>query len=124
LLTVMEAAQRLNVSKYTAYRMIQSGTLPAVRGHGRNRLLVDPDAIDTLLEPVAARDATGDDCRFLTPSEVARILRCGVETVRRLVRMGLLPATRNPGANSHLRIPAQAVDEYLRSQRVSVQAAS
>lgn len=124
MLTVVEAAQKLAVSKYTAYRMIQNGTLPAVKGHGRNRLLIDEGALDALLEPVAPSQRGLDKPVLLTPAEVARMLRCGVETVRRLVRAGLLPATRNPGPNSHLRIPASAVDDYLNSQRVLVSEAS
>lgn len=50
---------------------------------------------------------------LLTAAEVARVLRCGVRTVRRLVRAGVLPAVRNPGRNSHLRIPAASVRRYI-----------
>jgi excisionase family DNA binding protein len=119
LLTVNEAADKLRASKYTVYRMIQNGDLPAIRGRGKNRLLVQPEAVDALI----ASDRTPvQGPQVYTAAETAAILRCGIETVYRLVKAGVLRASRNPGSNSHLRIPADAVEAYLSEQRVPAEA--
>lgn len=120
MLTVTEAAARLNISRFTLYRMIQNGAVPAVRTRGRNRVLVDPAALDAVMTPVAARPSpqVPDHQPFLTATEVAGMLRCGVETVRKMVNEGVLRAARNPGKNSHMRIHADSVSEYLNTQRV------
>jgi excisionase family DNA binding protein len=123
LLTINETAEALGVSRHAAYRMVRSGVLPAVRKRGSNRILVDPaglDAIETA-QPVRpdyspTRDgvAPHGDVRLLTVAEVSAMLRCGPETVRRLVKAGQLTAVRNPGRNAHLRIHSTSVDAYLR----------
>lgn len=115
MLTIPEAAARLRVSKYTVYRMIHNGTLPAIKTIGKNRLRVDPTALEQIAAPRPVYDPTGvdPDTNFLTPTEVAGLLRCSVETVRAMVNGGQLRAMRNPVRNSHIRIPYSALQDYV-----------
>ncbi len=61
-----------------------------------------------------AGDTTGDnisDVRFLTVSEVAAAMRVSKMTVYRLIHSGEVSAVR---VGRSFRVPAVAVDEYLR----------
>lgn len=120
LLTVSEAATQLNRSRFTIYRMIQNGTMPAVRVHGRHSLLIDEAVLQDVFAPVAIRNVQA----VMTPTEVAGLLRCSVETVRRMVNSGVLKATRNPGRNSHMRIDTDSVHAYLDQQQQPAAVAS
>jgi excisionase family DNA binding protein len=55
------------------------------------------------------------DVRFLTVAEVAAIMRVSKMTVYRLVHAGELPAVR---VSKSLRVPEQAVHDYLRQSFV------
>lgn len=107
------------MSKYTVYRMVHNGTIPAVKTFGRSRLMVDPDVLDSIVVDKPARPTAAEmpvitsPEALLTCTEVAGMLRCGVETVRRLVVAGELRAIRNPGRATHLRIPYASVRTYL-----------
>jgi excisionase family DNA binding protein len=61
LLTVLEVAERLRLSKWSVYRLVQEGTLPAVR-LVPGRLLFDPAAVENCIReaarPVRAQPAT------------------------------------------------------------------
>ncbi len=121
MLTVSDVCRRLGQSKYTVYRLIHERRLPAVQVSGqRHKYLVEETALDEYLEdqdyyatPVAEHDGP----IMLTASEVAAILRCSVETVRRLANApNGLEAVRNPGRNSHWRFDRDAVLRYLRAR--------
>jgi excisionase family DNA binding protein len=59
---------------------------------------------------------------YLTSEEVAKILDCSSVTVQRMVKRGHFPGTRKldpTRKNSGLRIPRQAVDEFLKAQVVT-----
>jgi excisionase family DNA binding protein len=55
------------------------------------------------------------DSRFMTVAEVADVMRVSNMTVYRLVHAGELPAVR---FGRSYRVPAKAVENYLRSSRV------
>ena len=64
-----------------------------------------------------AADATSlSDVRFLTVAEVATIMRVSKMTVYRLVHSGELEAIR---VGRSLRVPEQAVNQYLRDAFVA-----
>jgi excisionase family DNA binding protein len=109
LLTVAEAADRMQISRFTLYRMIQNGHLPATRTRGRTSLLIDPDDLDIAFAPVPARIPVKP---YYAPHEVADILGCHVDTVRHLVNTGTLKATRAPGRSSRMRIDIESVNAY------------
>lgn len=122
MLTVSDVCRRLGQSKYTVYRLIHEGRLPAVRVEGqRHKYLVEENVLEDYLEsqdyfatPVAEHDGPV----LLTAAEVAAILRCSVETVRRLASSpeSSLSGIRNPGVNSHWRFDRDAVLDYLRAR--------
>lgn len=120
LITVPEVCDRLKISKHTCYRLLHNGTMPALRvSHGRHRYLIDTEVVDKLAQqedfygvPLETGASAGS-AELMTASEVATVLRCAVETVRRLASIGVLPAVRNPGKNSHWRFRRQDVDAYL-----------
>jgi len=121
LITVPEACERLSIDKHTAYRLIHNGTLPATRvSQGRNRYLVDEQVVEKLATQdfyeLPEREAAAGAVRLLTTDEVAAILRCAVETVRRLAARGALPAVRNPGRNSHWRFREDDILKYLNNE--------
>ncbi|MDP8971175.1 MAG: helix-turn-helix domain-containing protein [Actinomycetota bacterium] len=117
MLTVDEAARRLNVSRHTCYRLINDGTLPAERTIGGGRLRINEADVEKLSRPRPVRGRLGladlPPDALLTSAEVASVLRCGVETVRRMVKSGRLRAHVGPGRR--MRIPVAAVAEYLNS---------
>ena len=121
LITVPEVCERLKISKHTCYRLLHNGTMPAIRvSHGRHRYLIDTEVVEKLAEqedfygvPVEASIPKGPGPDLMTASEVASVLRCATETVRRLAAQGVLPAVRNPGKNSHWRFRRDDVDRYL-----------
>ncbi|HNV68263.1 MAG TPA: helix-turn-helix domain-containing protein [Candidatus Ozemobacteraceae bacterium] len=53
---------------------------------------------------------------FLTPAEVAKVLRSSVFHVRNLIKYGLLPAVR--AGKRQLRVSVKALGDYLEAQRV------
>jgi excisionase family DNA binding protein len=63
---------------------------------------------------VQSPDAPNGERRFLTPEEVAKMLKVSVSTVNRLIRRGQLgfcqisPRTR--------RVPSEAIDAYIRNE--------
>lgn len=133
LITVPEVCDRLKISKHTCYRLLHNGQIPAIRvSHGRHRYLIDTEVVDKLAEqedfygiPVETKAPAASrpfETELLTASEVALILRCAVETVRRLASIGALPAVRNPGKNSHWRFRREDVDAYLYSPPAAAEA--
>ena len=55
-----------------------------------------------------------DSARFLTPSDVARLLRVSRWTVRRWVKAGMLPAVRlGTAANSPIRFDPEDVARFV-----------
>lgn len=54
---------------------------------------------------------------YMTPGEVAKLLRVDVKTVQRWAQDGKLPYIRTPGG--HRRYPRAAVEEFLRVRRSS-----
>ncbi len=121
MLTIPEVCRRLGVSKYTAYRMIHEGRLPAVKYEtGKHRYMVEDEVLDRMEQTedyFATPAAEHDGPDLLTAAEVAGILRCSTETVRRLATSGALPASRNPGRNSHWRFDRESVTSYLKAGR-------
>jgi excisionase family DNA binding protein len=120
MLTVDDVRAKLHVSKYTVYRLIHSGQLPALKvSTGRNQFLIQEQALDDYLAGATYNGlaaypvATDNQPELLTVSEVAQLLRCSRDTVRRLVAAGELTAVRNPGRNSRLRIHRSSVRQYL-----------
>lgn len=60
LLTVKEAAELLRVNKYSIYRWIEAGSLPARRlGHGRTRAAIRIKQVD--LENFGRRTGEGQE---------------------------------------------------------------
>ena len=54
---------------------------------------------------------------YLTFTEACERLRLSHETVRRLIKSGLLEAHKaGPAINSHYRISEQAISEYIERQ--------
>jgi excisionase family DNA binding protein len=53
---------------------------------------------------------------LLTVAEVAERLHCSKPTVRRCIRDGELPAVRLGGAGSAVRIPARALEAWLKER--------
>ncbi len=123
MLTVPEVCTRLGISKYTAYRLIHEGKIPAVRvDSGRHRFMVEEHEMDRMENQedyfrVPVAEPAGP--QLLTAAEVAQMMRCSVETVRRLAATGQLPAIRNQGRNSHWRFNQGDVMAYLRAQPVA-----
>lgn len=117
MLTVPEAALSLNVSTRTVYRMVATGELPAVRVRGRSSLLIAEDAVENAKIPTPVRVTHGPEAMperaCLTPAEVAGVLNCSTETVRRMIREGALHAVRGTGGRSHYRIPADSFRAFL-----------
>lgn len=120
MLTVPEVCARLGLSKYIVYRMIHEGKLPALRfDTGRHKYMVEEFTVEKLEQTedyFATPTNEHDGPVLLTAAEVAAILRCSVETVRRLATAGDLPAIRNPGRNSHWRFDRAQVLAYLKSR--------
>lgn len=120
MITVAEAARRLDAAPSVVYRMIHTGQLAAYRKPGRATYLIDEADVEQAKVPVPiAPPNVSDDNRALSAIEVAAILRCSPKTVRALVADGALVAQRNPGYRSHLRILATSVEAYLTQRRAS-----
>lgn len=117
MITVAEAARRLDTSASVVYRMIHAGQLAAFQRPGRATYLLDETDVEAAKTPIPLAVAGPVD-RALSATEVAAALRCSVKTVRALVRDGALIAQRNPGYRSHLRIYASSVDAYLQKAQV------
>ncbi len=64
---------------------------------------------------MASNERPLSEVRFLTVAEVASVMRVSKMTVYRLVHNGDLPAVR---VGRSFRVPAQAVDDYLRDSFV------
>jgi len=64
---------------------------------------------------MASNERPLSEVRFLTVAEVASVMRVSKMTVYRLVHSGELPAVR---VGRSFRVPAQAVDDYLRDSFV------
>ena len=64
---------------------------------------------------MASNERPLSEVRFLTVAEVASVMRVSKMTVYRLVHGGELPAVR---VGRSFRVPAQAVDDYLRDSFV------
>jgi excisionase family DNA binding protein len=54
------------------------------------------------------------DRKLLTPAEVAKNLRVSVPTIYRAIHAGELEALRIGGENGSLRVPADAVADFVR----------
>ncbi len=65
--------------------------------------------------PAGSADARLGEVRFLTVAEVAAVMRVSKMTVYRLVHNAELPAVK---IGRSFRVPAQAVDDYLRNSFV------
>lgn len=115
MISVAEAARRLEISTSVVYRMIHTGDLAAYRKPGRVGILVDEEAVEAAKNPapIVAVAGTTSPNRTLSVTEVAAILHCGPKTVRALIHEGSLVAQRNAGYRSHVRIPAASLDTYL-----------
>ncbi len=74
-----------------------------------------PTAPSGPARPAGAADARLGEVRFLTVAEVAAVMRVSKMTVYRLVHNAELPAVK---IGRSFRVPAQAVDDYLRSSFV------
>jgi excisionase family DNA binding protein len=119
MLTVLEVCDALGISKYTCYRLIHDGKMPAVQvSGGRHRYMVKPEVLEKFTSTEDFYDVEPayivNGPKLMTASEVASVLRCATETVRRLAASGELKAVRNPGRNSHWRIDRRAVTAYLK----------
>jgi excisionase family DNA binding protein len=51
LLSVVDVARRLRVSRHTIYRRVEDGSLPAFRVGESGPLRFEPSAVDALLRP-------------------------------------------------------------------------
>lgn len=123
MITVAEAARRLNTAPSVIYRMIHTGHIAAYQQPGRLTYLVDEQDIETANTPIPVTPPTGASAdRVYTAGQTASILCCSIRTVRILVKDGQLTARRNPGARSHLRVYADSVDRYLAKIRAAATA--
>jgi excisionase family DNA binding protein len=65
-----------------------------------------PDRADALRDDLLSQE-------FFTPTEVAKILRLHVDTIRRNLRSGHLKAIRLAGRKAHYRIPASELIRFM-----------
>lgn len=112
LLTVSQVAQRLDISRYRVYRLIQSGDIQAHQARvGNPHYLIPSKALE---EYIAAGQAPPSaKSSMMRASEVAMLTGFSTESVRRMCKEGRLPHSRGAGEKGHLRIPRSAVEEFL-----------
>lgn len=60
------------------------------------------------------------DLETYTPQEAARLLGCNERTIRRKIKSGEIPATRNAGSREY-RIPCRIIDEMTNAGNVPAQ---
>lgn len=119
MISVAEAAARLDVPSQTVYRMVHAGRLRAYRLPGRARIWLDHEDVEAIRNPVPVVNDGDPEEQCLTPTEVARLLKCSPRHVRRLALDGELEAIRiSGGTHGRVRIPAASVRAYLQRKRV------
>ena len=128
-LTVAQATARLGISKVNTYRMIHSGRLPATQrrrfGARKPQWYIRVRELDRVLrereaqqqsqtaDPLPPPPPPDESAQLYTVPEVAQMLGCHPETIRRHIRTRLLEAfTLGVNKRSHYRIPAPAVEQF------------
>lgn len=115
--TVVEIAEKLGISIHQVYRRINRGDLKATQVRIKNmHYRVTADDLDAYIAAGGGEvltPVTLDNRTMLTVPEVARLSGFTVETVRRMCYDGRLPYIRGNGPKGHLRIPREAVENYL-----------
>lgn len=114
MLTAPEVAEVLGLSLAQVYRRLERGDIAHEFGGWRGRQYMVSRA--ALQEYIDAGQPLGFPQRnkvMLSASEVASLTGYSAETVRKLCHEGKLAHVRGSGRNGHLRIPREAVDEFL-----------
>lgn len=121
LLTVKEACEILNLSKYQVYRRIVRGDIPARQEHRGNvqylMTRADVEKYKAAAETGAVTAPKIANVHVVRVSEAATMTGYSVETIRRLCYEGALPFIRGAGERGHLRIPRSAVEEMMQHIR-------
>jgi excisionase family DNA binding protein len=117
-MTLKEVCAYLGLSRFTIYRLIESGKLPAVKSGGRWRFL--QSEVRQFL--TRNRDVPGHvlgmhfDGGVMTLSQVAQSLGVDRRTVYRLIKEGKLPATKIAGVWRFIRTE---VSRYMLDRKYS-----
>lgn len=107
MLSLVDVATMLKISKSQARLLVSTGKLPGVPVGGTYRV-----SRQAVRDYRAEREVPMVD--FLTVGEVASLMRVSKMTVYRLVHSSELPSVR---VGRSFRVPMQAVVDYLSAQR-------
>lgn len=114
MLTVPEIAQRLGLTTGQVYRRLARGDMPSTMGGiRRQQYFVKPEDLQAYIDAGQPLTVPRRDRSMMSVPEVSRATGFTDETVRKLCYEGRLGYVRGPGANGHLRIQRDSVEQYL-----------